>query len=155
AAPARAGPPPQDRVHRGRALDRLDRISIARGCHQLLQIRSGLAAAHSRRPARRQAGDPTRADPRYAAARNVCARPPQRFTTALSPPPRRSFLRLHYRSVMAHDRRAPYDYFLRVWGPVPFNDWTLSPLGFLDFIAQDGTCRDPSRPRTMVAHPSL
>ena len=68
---------------------------------------------------------------------------------------RRSVLRLHYRSVMANDRRAPYDYFLMVCGPLPFSDWTLSPLGFLDFIAQDGTCRDPSRPRTMVAHPSL
>src|SRR6266567_4006911 len=64
-------------------------------------------------------------------------------------------LRLHYRSVMANDRRAPYDYFLMVCGPVAFSDWTISPLGFLDFIAQDGTCRDPSRPRTMVAHPSL
>jgi hypothetical protein len=67
---------------------------------------------------------------------------------------RRSVLRLHYRSVMANDRRAPYDYFLMACGPVPFSDWTLSPLGFLDFIAQDGTCRDPSQPRTMVAHPS-
>ena len=66
-----------------------------------------------------------------------------------------SVLRLHYRSVMANDRRAPYDYFLMVCGPVPFNDWTLSPLGLLDFIAQDGTCRDPSRPRTVVAQPSL
>jgi hypothetical protein len=42
-----------------------------------------------------------------------------------------------------------------VCGPVPFSDWTLSPLGFLDFIAQDGACRDPSRPRTMAAHPLL
>jgi len=68
---------------------------------------------------------------------------------------RRNVLRLHYRSVMANDRRAPYDYFLMVCGPVPFSDWTLSPLGFLDFIAQDGACRDPSRPCTMAAHPSL
>jgi len=68
---------------------------------------------------------------------------------------RRNVLRLHYRSVMANDRRAPYDYFLMVCGPVPFSDWTRSPLGFLDFIAQDGTCRDPSRPRTVVAQPSL
>src|SRR3989442_14070356 len=68
---------------------------------------------------------------------------------------RRSVLRLHYRSVMANDRRAPYDYFLMVCGPVPFSDWTLSPLGFLDFIVQDVACRDPSRPRTIVADPSL
>jgi len=37
---------------------------------------------------------------------------------------RRSVLRLHYRSVMANDRRAPYDYFLMVCGPAPFLDWT-------------------------------
>src|SRR5262249_39608750 len=35
-------------------------------------------------------------------------------------------LRLHYRSVMANDRRAPYDYFLMVCGPVAFSDWTMS-----------------------------
>ncbi len=64
-------------------------------------------------------------------------------------------LRLHYRSVMANDRRAPYDYFLMVCGPVPFSEWTMSPLGLLDFVAADGAYRDPSRPRTMVAQQSL
>jgi hypothetical protein len=64
-------------------------------------------------------------------------------------------LRLHYRSVMANDRRAPYDYFLMVCGPVAFTDWTISPLGFLDFIAADGTCRDASRPRPVAAQPSV
>jgi len=64
-------------------------------------------------------------------------------------------LRLHYRSVMANDRRAPYDYFLMVCGPVAFRDWTISPLGFLDFVAADGTCRDASQPRAIVAQPSL
>jgi hypothetical protein len=64
-------------------------------------------------------------------------------------------LRLHYRSVMANDRRAPYDYFLMVCGPVAFSDWTISPLGFLDFIAADGTCRDASQPRAIAAQPSL
>jgi pimeloyl-ACP methyl ester carboxylesterase len=64
-------------------------------------------------------------------------------------------LRLHYRSVMANDRRAPYDYFLMVCGPVPFSDWTMSPLGLLDFVAADGAYHDPSRPRTMVAQQSL
>ncbi len=64
-------------------------------------------------------------------------------------------LRLHYRSVMANDRRAPYDYFLMVCGPVAFSDWTMSPLGLLDFVAADGACRDPSRPRPVVAQPSV
>jgi hypothetical protein len=68
---------------------------------------------------------------------------------------RRSVLRLHYRSVMANDRRAPYDYFLMVCGPVPFLDWTMAPVGLLDFVAADGTYRDPSRPRTVLAQPSL
>ena len=68
---------------------------------------------------------------------------------------RRNVLRLHYRSVMANDRRAPYDYFLMVSGPVRFPDWTMSPDGLMDFIAADGSYRDPSRGRTMVAQPSL
>jgi hypothetical protein len=55
---------------------------------------------------------------------------------------RRNVLRLHYRSVMANDRRAPYDYFMMVAGPVPFTAWTTSPAGFLDFIAADGGYRD-------------
>lgn len=68
---------------------------------------------------------------------------------------RRNVLRLHYRSVMANDRRAPYDYFLMVSGPVRFPDWTMSPDGLMDFIAADGSYRDPSRGRTMIAQPSL
>jgi pimeloyl-ACP methyl ester carboxylesterase len=64
-------------------------------------------------------------------------------------------LRLHYRSVMANDRRAPYDYFLMVCGPVAFSDWTISPLGFLGSIAADGTCRDASQPRPVAAQPSV
>ncbi|HEY6703966.1 MAG TPA: hypothetical protein VI010_07700 [Xanthobacteraceae bacterium] len=55
---------------------------------------------------------------------------------------RRNVLRLHYRSVMANDRRAPYDYFMMVAGPVSFTAWTTSPAGFLDFIAADGGYRD-------------
>src|SRR5436190_296641 len=64
-------------------------------------------------------------------------------------------LRLHYRSVMANDRRAPYDYFLMVCGPVAFSDWTISPLGLLDFVAADGACRDSSQPRPVAAQPSV
>ncbi len=53
---------------------------------------------------------------------------------------RRNVLRLHYQSVMANERRAPYDYYLMVCGPVAFTDWTMSPAGFLDFVAEEGTC---------------
>jgi hypothetical protein len=56
---------------------------------------------------------------------------------------------------MANDRRAPYDYFLMVCGPAPFLDWTTSPVGLLDFVAADGTYRDSSRPRSVLAQPSL
>jgi pimeloyl-ACP methyl ester carboxylesterase len=52
---------------------------------------------------------------------------------------RRNVLRLHYQSVMANERRAPYDYYLMVCGPVAFADWTMAPLGFLDFVTGEGT----------------
>jgi pimeloyl-ACP methyl ester carboxylesterase len=66
---------------------------------------------------------------------------------------RRNVLRLHYRSVMANDRRAPYDYFMMVAGPVPFSAWTTSPAGLLDFIAADGSCRGSSE-RAAAATPA-
>jgi hypothetical protein len=31
----------------------------------------------------------------------------------------------------------------------------MSPVGLMDFVAADGTYRDPSRPRTVLAQPSL
>src|SRR5262245_43929971 len=64
---------------------------------------------------------------------------------------RRNVLRLHYRSVMANDRRAPYDYYLMVNGPVPFAAWTTAPAGFLDFIAADGSYHERSAGRAAAA----
>jgi hypothetical protein len=58
---------------------------------------------------------------------------------------RNNILRLHYQSVMANEKRASYDYFLMVCGPVPFLRWTMSPAGLLDFIETDGSYRDPMR----------
>jgi hypothetical protein len=58
---------------------------------------------------------------------------------------RRNILRLHYRSVMANDRRAPYDYYLLACGPAAFLDWTVAPEGLLDFVGADGTYREPPR----------
>jgi pimeloyl-ACP methyl ester carboxylesterase len=52
---------------------------------------------------------------------------------------RRNVLRLHYQSVMANERRAPYDYFLMVCGPVAFADWTMAPAGFLDRMTEKGS----------------
>jgi hypothetical protein len=57
---------------------------------------------------------------------------------------RHNVLRLHYQSVMANEKRAPYDYFLMACGPAPFVGWTTSPEGLLDFVAADGAYRDAS-----------
>jgi hypothetical protein len=67
---------------------------------------------------------------------------------------RRNILRLHYRSVMANDRRAPYDYYLLACGPAAFLDWTAAPEGLLDFVAADGTYRDPPCCPTKVVEPA-
>jgi hypothetical protein len=40
---------------------------------------------------------------------------------------------------MANERRAPYDYFMTVCGPVPFGRMIESARGPLDLIAADGT----------------
>ena len=69
-ASARASPPRHHRARGGGAVDRLGRIPVACRHHQLLPVRPGRAEANRRRPARRQAGDPAGADPRYADARN-------------------------------------------------------------------------------------
>jgi hypothetical protein len=43
-------------------------------------------------------------------------------------------LRLHYQFVMANERRAPYDYFMMICGPLPVASWTTTPAGLLDFF---------------------
>ena len=45
-------------------------------------------------------------------------------------------LRLHYQSVMANERRAPYDYFMMICGPLFAATWTESPLGLIDFFCE-------------------
>jgi hypothetical protein len=42
---------------------------------------------------------------------------------------RGSQFRMHYQYVMANDRRAPYDYFMLVCGPVPATEWAAQPDG--------------------------
>lgn len=49
------------------------------------------------------------------------------------------FLRLHYQFVMANERRAHYDYFMLICGPVPLARTLVAPHGFLDLIAADGS----------------
>ena len=67
---------------------------------------------------------------------------------------RRNVLRLHYQSVMANERRAPYDYYMMVCGPVAFVDWTMAPLGFLDFVGPDGTLSEHAAARSAAAEPA-
>jgi hypothetical protein len=50
------------------------------------------------------------------------------------------FFRMHYQFVMANDRRAPYDYFMFVCGPVRLLDWAQDGAQTLARFAQDGSC---------------
>jgi hypothetical protein len=63
---------------------------------------------------------------------------------------RRNVLRLHYQSVMANERRAPYDYYLMVCGPAAFADWTMAPLGFLDVVTETGALAGSNRDRAAL-----
>jgi hypothetical protein len=49
-----------------------------------------------------------------------------------------NFFRLHYQFIMASDRRAPYDYFMLVCGPVPLAAWARDPNGVLAAFGMDG-----------------
>jgi pimeloyl-ACP methyl ester carboxylesterase len=46
-------------------------------------------------------------------------------------------LRVHYQFVSANDRRAPYDYFMMICGPIAVRTWTTSRLGLLDFFGTE------------------
>jgi pimeloyl-ACP methyl ester carboxylesterase len=64
---------------------------------------------------------------------------------------RMKFLRLHYQFVMANERRAVYDHFMTVCGPIAFMDSVMALGGPADFFAPDGTLIDrlpraPARP---------
>jgi hypothetical protein len=55
-------------------------------------------------------------------------------------------MRIHYQFVMANERRASYDYFMMVCGPLLVENWTASPLGLLDFFgdAQNAAVSQPA-----------
>jgi hypothetical protein len=50
-----------------------------------------------------------------------------------------NFFRLHYQFIMANDRRAPYDYFMLVAGPVPVATWAKDPFPVMQRFAADGS----------------
>jgi hypothetical protein len=62
-----------------------------------------------------------------------------------------NFFRLHYQFIMASDRRAPYDYFLLVCGPVPVAAWARDPNGVLAAFAADGSLAASSLPASASA----
>jgi hypothetical protein len=58
-----------------------------------------------------------------------------------------NFFRLHYQFIMASDRRAPYDYFMLVCGPVPVAAWARDPNGVLAAFGSDGRLATGNLPR--------
>jgi pimeloyl-ACP methyl ester carboxylesterase len=63
------------------------------------------------------------------------------------------FMRLHYQVVMANERRATYDYFMMVCGPIPFARTVLTRGGSAELIAPDGSLIDPDAPTPAMPAP--
>ena len=49
------------------------------------------------------------------------------------------FFRLHYQFIMANDRRARYDYFMLLTGPVPVATWARRDYEMMTAFAADAT----------------
>ena len=54
---------------------------------------------------------------------------------------RLNIFRMHFQFIMANDRRAPYDYFMFVCGPVPMREWAINGDQMLARFAPDGAYR--------------
>lgn len=50
-----------------------------------------------------------------------------------------NFHRMHFQFIMANDRRATYDYFMFVCGPIRLSDWQKDPGGSLARLSRDAT----------------
>jgi pimeloyl-ACP methyl ester carboxylesterase len=61
-----------------------------------------------------------------------------------------NFMRLHCQYIMANERRAPYDYFMMICGPIPFMRYAVNAKGPADLIALDGALIDPAMPAPIV-----
>jgi hypothetical protein len=66
---------------------------------------------------------------------------------------RHRFFRLHCQFISGNDRRAPYDYFMLMLGPVPFEQQALTPEGAALSIAADGSLIGASDAETEAATP--
>jgi pimeloyl-ACP methyl ester carboxylesterase len=66
-----------------------------------------------------------------------------RFREMLSPEfykrLRLNFFRMHYQFIMANDRRAPYDYFMLMCGPLPVATWARSYGAVMAAFAEDAS----------------
>lgn len=73
-----------------------------------------------------------------------------RFRDMLSPAfygrLRWNFFRMHYQFIMANDRRAAYDYFMFLCGPVSVRDWATRGGQVLSSFAEDGAYRERALP---------
>jgi hypothetical protein len=65
-----------------------------------------------------------------------------RFRDMLSPEFYRqlrwNIFRLHFQFIMANDKRAPYDFFMLVCGPVPVADWATRKWEVVDKFSPEG-----------------
>jgi hypothetical protein len=52
-----------------------------------------------------------------------------------------NLFRMHYQFIMANDRRAAYDYFMLVCGPIAVEEWTRPGQQIVDAFAPDATYR--------------
>ena len=66
-----------------------------------------------------------------------------RFRDMLSPELykriRLDFFRMHYQFIMANDRRAPYDYFMLVCGPLPVTRWAKDASAAMNVFGADAS----------------
>jgi hypothetical protein len=61
------------------------------------------------------------------------------------------FMRLHYQFVLANERRAIYDYFMTVCGPLALEHTVLAPGGAAGMIAMDGALIEQRLPAPALA----
>jgi hypothetical protein len=64
------------------------------------------------------------------------------------------FYRLHCQFISGNDKRAPYDYFMLVCGPLSAKSQTLASQGAVRMIAEDGALFDADTGRAPVGEPA-
>jgi hypothetical protein len=62
----------------------------------------------------------------------------------------RSLFRMHFQFIMGGNRRAPFDYFMLVCGPLPATDWQANGRALIEAFTRDGAYR-PQLPTSAQA----